>query len=213
MNAPHPHRIPRWLILIGASTGGTRVLTSLLAQVPPLPAAMVIVQHMPGFINASFVQSLARVSQAPVRLAVDEERLVEGEILLVPSDFHCSLVGNRSLAMTVGPKVNFVCPAVDVLMQSARPTPNQKIIGILLTGMGKDGAAGLRHLKGIGATTVVQNQATCAVYGMPGEAVKTGCVDHQLSPDGIGRLMQTLLGVSSAPALSNDSSLAPSLSR
>jgi len=198
-------RTPRCLILMGASTGGTRILVELLSQLPPLPAAIVIVQHMPKFINASLVQSLSQCSRMPVCLASDTDRLLEGQILVAPSDFHLSLVGNRSVALTEGPKVNYVRPAVDVMMQSARRQGGQQLIGVLLTGMGRDGADGMRYLKGIGATTIVQNQATCAVYGMPAEAMKTGCIDHQLPPAGIVRLLQSLVnkssGVAGSPAI------------
>ena len=188
---------PTNLILIGGSTGGTRVLSYLFGALPPLRACILIVQHLPKFINDSFVSGLNRIAHSEVRLAQDGDRIQEGVIYVAPSDVHCTLVRNARIALLPGPKVNYVCPAIDVTMQSVgAPRPGSRLIGVLLTGMGRDGAAGLAHFKKLGALTVAQNEASCAVYGMPAEAVQLGCVDYQLSPDRIVQLLIHAVGAS-----------------
>lgn len=189
MNPPGA-RPPKWLVVIGASTGGTRVLPDLFGWLPPLPAAFLVVQHMPKFINDSFARSLSQRTHAPVRLAEDFSALGSGQVWLAPSEVHCTVVQNRAVRLQAGPQVNYVCPSVDVAMHSLTPpAPGQKLIGVLLTGMGKDGAAGLAHIKRLGGLTIAQNQATCAVYGMPAAAVKLGCVDYELPPEQIAALL------------------------
>jgi len=179
---------PSSLVIIGASTGGPRILADLVGLLPKLRACLLIVQHFPKFINASFVRTLSRCTPMEVRLAEDGDALQDGQILVAPSEVHCQLVHNRFVRLVSGPPVNFVRPSIDVTMQSvSRSRP--KLIGVLLTGMGKDGAAGMAHLKRLGALTIAQNEATCAVYGMPAEAVRLGCVDHQLPPDRIAELL------------------------
>lgn len=183
------------LIVIGASTGGTRVLPELITPLSRHRAAIVIVQHMPRYINASLVRTLGRHAACPVSLVQDGDRLEPAHVYVAPSEVHCTLVNNRGLRLTPGPAVNYVCPAIDITMQSVRPLdPGQVLIGILLTGMGRDGAAGLVHLKQLGGITFAQNQASCAVYGMPAEAVKLGCVDHVLPPPEIARWVSRKLG-------------------
>lgn len=190
---------PPPLVIIGASTGGPRVLGEILELLPPLSACLVIVQHMPKFINASLARTLSRQARTEVRLAQDGEMIQAGQVLLAPSEQHCTFAGNRMLRLAPGPQVNFVCPSIDVTMQSLTAPPgSQRLIGVLLTGMGRDGAAGLAHLKNLGALTIAQNQATCAVYGMPAEAVKLGCVDHVLSPERMVRLIAQEVGSSRA---------------
>lgn len=181
----------RAVVVIGASTGGTRVLGRMLELLPPLPACLVIVQHMPKFINASLASALSQQAGREVRLAEDGDPVTDGRILLAPSETHCTFRGNRRLCLTPGPQVNFVCPSIDVTMQSlTAPSAGQKFIGVLLTGIGKDGAVGMAHMKKLGALTVAQDQATCAVYGMPAEAVKLGCVDYVLPPEQIALLIE-----------------------
>jgi two-component system, chemotaxis family, protein-glutamate methylesterase/glutaminase len=178
------------LIVIGASTGGPRVLCDLIGWLPPMRACILIVQHFPKFINPSFVRTLSRYTQAPVRLIQDGDELADGTVLVAPSEVHCRVVGNRHLQLASGPKVNYVCPSIDVTMESVTaPAPGLKLIGALLTGMGQDGAAGLAHIKRLGGLTVAQNQATCAVYGMPARAVERGCVDFELPPEEIAALL------------------------
>lgn len=185
------------IVVIGASTGGTRVLPSLLAPLMNRSACIVIVQHMPKYINESVLRTLSRHSTGPVKLVETGDRIEAGRTFVAPSDVHCRLVKNQTFQLEPGPMVNYVCPAIDVTMQSLLcPVPRQLFIGVVLTGMGKDGAEGLVHMKRLGALTIAQNQATCAVYGMPAEAVKRGCVDHILPPAEIARLIASKITLS-----------------
>ncbi len=182
-------------VIVGASTGGPGVLTELVGLLPRLKAGMLIVQHMPKYINASLVRTLSREARAEVRLAQEEDEMRDGLILVAPSETHCVLAGNRRIHLEAGPQVNFVRPSVDVAMQSVEaPEAAGKLVGVLLTGMGSDGAAGMAHLKRLGGLTVVQNEETCAVYGMPGAAARLGCIDYQLPPARIARLLAERLG-------------------
>ncbi len=201
MIGPAPSSPAVWpVVLIGASTGGTRILPELIAPLSRHPASIVIVQHMPRYINASVARTLARHAACPVSLVQDGERLEPGHIYLAPSEVHCTLINNRTFHLAPGAPVNYVCPAIDVTMQSIRPPEaGRSLFGILLTGMGRDGAAGLAHLKRLGGLTVAQNQASCAVYGMPAEAVKLGCVDHVLPPSEIARLVDRKLAACAPP--------------
>lgn len=182
---------PLNLVIIGASTGGTRILPVILRRLKQLRACVIIVQHMPEFINASFANSLAMNCVMPVRLARDSDRLQNGTVLIVPGAWHCSLSrNNTAVHLWQGEKVNFVCPSIDVTMLSILPLrPHGMLMGIILTGMGRDGANGIVHVKKLGGMTIAQEKNSCAVYGMPNEAVKTGCVDLVLPPNEIGDLI------------------------
>jgi two-component system, chemotaxis family, protein-glutamate methylesterase/glutaminase len=183
------------IVVIGASTGGTRVVAELLGLLPPLQASLIIVQHMPQYINNSVVRSWGQVAHNEVKLAEDGEQLAEGLVLVAPSKIHCAVTGNCRISLKEGPEVNFVRPSIDVTMRSlGRPTRGQRLIGVVLTGMGQDGAAGLAHIKELGGRTIVQNEATCAIYGMPGAAVRLGAVDYELPPEAIARLLTATFG-------------------
>jgi two-component system, chemotaxis family, protein-glutamate methylesterase/glutaminase len=170
------------LMIIGASTGGTRVLPEILRRLPPLQAAVLVVQHMPRFINASFVRTLGRCWAGEARLAAEGDSLEDGLLLLAPSQVHCTLQGNQRIHLEAGPKVNFVCPAIDVTMKSLQAPLRVPVTGVLLTGMGQDGAEGLLHLRQLGAETLCQDQPSCAVYGMPAAAMALGAAEYQLTP-------------------------------
>jgi two-component system chemotaxis response regulator CheB len=183
------------IIVIGASTGGPRALPELLGAMPALPACLVLVQHMPQYINQSFVNTLRRYTPMPIALAQTNDRLQPGTILVAPSGVHCRIQQNKRIVLAEGPLVNYVRPAIDVTMQSLLPPAGlERILGVVLTGMGCDGAAGLSHIKNLGGITLAQNFATCAVFGMPGEAIKTGHVDYVLPPAEIGRKLAHLIG-------------------
>lgn len=183
------------LVLIGASTGGVRALGTLFDHLPVLNAAVVLVQHMPAFIQASFLRSLSAKTPMDVALARDGEVLQAGMVRLVPADIHCVLEQNRRLRLVDGPKVQWVKPAVDVTMKSAVACqPPDTLVGVLLTGMGKDGAEGMVHLKRMGAKTVVQDEASCAVFGMPKEAWMAGGADLMLPPERIAQRLVWWVG-------------------
>jgi two-component system, chemotaxis family, protein-glutamate methylesterase/glutaminase len=183
------------LVIIGASTGGTKVLTDLFASLPRLRAAVVVVQHMPQYINQTFANSLNKAASMPVKIARENDMLESGSVLLAPSGAHLKITPNRRVHLSDDPPVNFVRPSIDVTMQSVkRMAPDGRLVGVVLTGMGRDGADGLSYLKSIGGITIAQDKASSAVFGMPSEAFKTGKVDHVLPPLEIARLLARLVG-------------------
>ncbi len=174
------------LVIIGASTGGPRTLRELLAKLPVLDACLLIIQHLPTHIAPSISKSLQRVTSMPVKLAEHGGPLKSGEILLAPGDIHTELECNQSIRLVEGEKVNFVRPSIDVAMKSLKSEPPCKFIGVILTGMGKDGVAGISHIKQLGGTTIAQDGASSVVFGMPKAAAATGDIDFVLSPERIG---------------------------
>lgn len=188
-----PPNSPLNLVIIGASTGGTRILPIILARLKPLKACLLIVQHMPEFINGSFVKTLGTYCCMPVRLARNGDALQNGSVIVAPGGIHCSVVQNKSIRLWAGERVNFVCPSVDVTMKSVLPPgPGETLTGIILTGMGRDGAAGTIHVKQLGGRTIAQDHASSAIFGMPDEAARTGCVDQILNPAEISVLLNRL---------------------
>jgi two-component system chemotaxis response regulator CheB len=202
-----PGKTPAGLAIIGASTGGVRALTTLFQNLRPVPAAIVLVHHMPDYIQQSFVRSLQKNTPMEVLLATDGMPLQAGKIFVAPSKFHCVLEQNRILRLTPGPKVNYVCPAVDVTMKSVLPPLlPAPLAGVLLTGMGRDGADGMVHLRSLGARTVAQDEESSAVFGMPKEAWKAGGAEMLLPPDRIARsLFHWLTNTQPQPANANPS--------
>lgn len=178
---------PQHLVIIGSSAGGPRILKELFSGLPRLKAAVVLVQHMPAFVNEPLTKSLDNITDMDVVLAQDGDFLKNGTVHVVPSGRHCVIEQNRMLRFSGMEKVNFVCPAVDVTMESVAADKKQQLTGIILTGMGRDGARGIVHMKSLGATTVAQDEATSIIYGMPQEAQKTGKIDFVLSTKSIAQ--------------------------
>lgn len=186
------------IVMIGVSTGGPIALKRLFADLPPLNAALVIVLHIPPGMDHRIARSLADLASMPVTLAEDGEYLRSGRIYLAPGGYHLTLEGNSRVLLTEGPRVNFVQPSVDVAMQSLlKPLRRKRIIGVILTGMGKDGAEGVRHIKEIGGVNIAQDQESSAIYGMPKAALETGTVDFVFPPD---KISQKLVELLSGPA-------------
>jgi two-component system chemotaxis response regulator CheB len=183
------------IIVMGSSAGGPRILKEIFSGMPKLNAGVVLVQHMPRFINQSLRESISRVTGMAVAVAEDGDMLENGKVHIAPSELHLRLVQNRHIRLIKGEKVNFVCPSVDVTMMSLKPMDGMYLYGVILTGMGRDGAEGIAHMKRIGGVTVAQNQETSAVFGMPKEAAATGCVDHVLSPAEIRERLIQWIGV------------------
>lgn len=185
---------PDAIVVIGVSTGGPLALKRLFAGVPPLDAAFVVVLHIPPGMDYKIARSLDAVASMPVALAEDGEYLRCGRIYFAPGGFHLRLEGNSRIILEQGVRVNFVKPSVDVTMKSLlRPLKQRRIIGVILTGMGTDGAEGIRHIKALGGTTIAQDQESSAIYGMPRAALETGSVDFVASPHGIGKKLAELL--------------------
>lgn len=181
LSAPRPLRVTTdKVIVVGASTGGTEALRSILCALPPDAPGVVIVQHMPAHFTRAFAQRLDRECAVEVKEAAPGDRVYSGRALLAPGDRHTLLVrsgAHYSVDVLDGPLVSRHRPSVDVLFRSAVAAgPNA--VGAILTGMGNDGAAGLLEMKRAGAATVAQDEATCVVFGMPKEAIARGAVDE-----------------------------------
>jgi len=190
------------IIVMGARTGGVKVVQQIFEMMPALPAAVLLVQHMPSYICKAFCSSLAQRTPMPVRLAKAGDCLEAGSILVAPGDWHLELVNNSEVALRQGAKVNFVRPSIDVAMKSlVRPPQSSLLTGVLLTGMGNDGAAGISHIKGLGGITLAQEESSCPVFGMPKEAIRTGHVDYVLIPERIAEALCLISNASSSTQL------------
>lgn len=184
----------RHIVMIGASTGGVRTLERILMDLPLLQASIVLIQHIPSYINDSLQQIFSRSTRMEVKVAQNDELLRDQCIYIAPGDMHLHLVANRKIELFMDEKVHFVRPSIDVAMKSLEQRRGDHIIGIILTGMGVDGAEGIAHIKAIGGITIAQDEASSVVYGMPKAALETGCVDWVLNPEAIrDKLIQILL--------------------
>jgi two-component system chemotaxis response regulator CheB len=171
------------IVAVGASTGGTEALREIIEALPPDAPGMIVVQHMPEGFTAAFAKRLDALSAVEVKEAADGDVVARGRVLIAPGDKHLLLRRNSSghFVNTVeGPLVSRHRPSVDVLFRSVAQAAGASAIGILLTGMGDDGATGLGELHATGATTIAQDEATCVVFGMPKEAIQRGAVTHVL---------------------------------
>ena len=168
------------VIAIGASTGGTKAIEAVLSEIPATAPGIVIVQHMPEHFTTSFAQRLNDICPMQVREACNNDHIVPGVALIAPGNLHMILTrngGTYAARIKNGPRVHYQRPSVDVLFQSVAKNAGRNAVGVMLTGMGADGAKGMLAMKERGARTVAQDEATCVVYGMPKEAVKIGAVD------------------------------------
>ncbi len=171
------------IIAMGTSTGGTLALEAILTQLPPNTSGIVIVQHMPAVFTAMFADRLNPLCQVEVREAKDGDRVVPGLALIAPGGKHMALKRNGAIyAVEVfdGEPVNRHRPSVDVLFRSVARTAGAHALGIIMTGMGNDGAHALKEMHDAGATTIAQDKASSIVFGMPMEAIKLGAVDYTL---------------------------------
>ncbi len=182
-------------IVIGCSTGGPKALVSLIEKLPKkIDIPIFIVQHMPKGFTLSFAERLDKLTTAKVVEAKNNMRIEKGNIYLAPGDFHMRLEGTF-IKLSQDEKIHGVRPAVDYLFQSASEIYRDKLVGIILTGMGRDGSEGMRAVKGFGALTIAQDQATSVVFGMPGSAIAKGVVDEVLSLDEISKTLNNILRV------------------
>jgi two-component system chemotaxis response regulator CheB len=176
------------VVAIGTSTGGTLALEAVLRQLPRVCPGIVVVQHMPEKFTASFAARLDSVCEIGVREARQGDRVVPGLALIAPGGRHMALVRNGAqyhVNVLDGPLVNRHRPSVDVLFRSVASQAGRNAVGIIMTGMGDDGARGLKEMREAGARTFAQDEDTCVVYGMPKEAVKLGAVETIVALDEI----------------------------
>jgi two-component system chemotaxis response regulator CheB len=172
------------LIIIGASTGGTEAIKDFLVQLPPDSPGVLITQHMPEGFTRSFANRLDKLCRIAVKEAEGGERVLPGHAFLAPGHSHLLLTRSGANYMTrldQGPPVNRHRPSVDVLFNSAAAAAGKNAVGVILTGMGKDGAAGMLAMKQAGAYNLAQDEASCVVFGMPKEAIAVGAT-HEVAP-------------------------------
>jgi two-component system chemotaxis response regulator CheB len=196
--APGADAVPHWLthpiVVIGASTGGPLALRELLGRLPTdFPAALVVVQHMPAHFTRVLATQLDRQVPLVVREAEDGACLQAGQVLVAPGDRHLLIRGNSRVELVRGPRIGGHCPSIDVTMQSAAQVCGPRASGVVLTGMGSDGALGLMAIHARGGRTFAQDAASCVVNGMPQQAIDRGVVDHVGSPCAIAELLTLTL--------------------
>lgn len=168
------------VIAIGASTGGTEALKKVLCRFPPTIPGVVVVQHMPANFTTAFAARLNELSAIEVKEAADGDAVLPGRALIAPGNFHMLLRRSGAryyVCVKTGPMVCHQRPAVDVLFKSTAQYAGANAVGVILTGMGSDGARGMVKMREAGAKTIGQDEASCVVYGMPKEAVKMGAVE------------------------------------
>lgn len=183
------YRVGRKVVAIGSSTGGVEALIAVLQKFPPNCPPTVITQHMPPTFTKSFAERLNRLCAPVVQEATDGARLEIGRIYLAPGgDRHLQVVNPSapSCRLVERDPVNGHRPSVDVLFDSVAELAGRNAVGVILTGMGRDGASGLLKMRGAGARTIGQNEKTCVVYGMPRVAYDIGAVEQQLPLGAIG---------------------------
>lgn len=184
------------VVALGTSTGGTQALEVVLRALPRMSPGIVIVQHMPEHFTAAFADRLNGLCQIEVREARHNDRVMAGRALIAPGGKHMLLRRNGAqyhVEVVDGPLVNRHRPSVDVLFRSVAKCAGANALGVIMTGMGDDGAAGLLEMRKAGAQTVGQDEASCVVYGMPKEAVKRGAVAKVVPLDAIAREIQSQL--------------------
>lgn len=192
------------LLIIGASTGGTEAIKAFLLQMPSDCPGVLITQHMPAGFTKSFANRLDSLCKISVKEAVDGERVLPGHAYIAPGDKHLLLArsgANYVTKLSDAEPVNRHKPSVDVLFDSAAENAGKNAIGVILTGMGKDGAAGMARMKSAGAHNYAQNEESCVVYGMPREAVAHGGVDEVAHLNELPKMVLNYLTENSARSL------------
>lgn len=183
------------IVAIGSSTGGVEALLTIVEQLPANCAPTVITQHMPATFTKSFAERLNRACAAIVTEARDGDPLLPGRVYVAPGgDYHLEIEGKAQLRCKVshGDPVSGHCPSVDVLFSSVARNAKQRGVGVILTGMGRDGAQGLKAMRDAGARTLGQDESTCVVYGMPRAAHDLGAVERQLPLEKLGPAIRNL---------------------
>jgi two-component system, chemotaxis family, protein-glutamate methylesterase/glutaminase len=178
------------VVVVGASTGGTEALRVFLESLPADSPGIVIVQHMPEGFTRAFSQRLDGLCRITVKEAADNDTVVRGRALIAPGNHHLLLKRSGAryyVEVKDGPLVSRHRPSVDVLFRSAARYAGKNAVGVIMTGMGDDGAHGMLEMKQAGAVNIAQDEASCIVFGMPNEAIKLGGVDHIKPLDAIAR--------------------------
>jgi len=178
------------VVVIGASTGGTEAIRCVLQDIPADAPGIVVVQHMPEKFTRTFADSLNQSCRITVKEAHDQDSVTRGLALIAPGNYHTLLKRSGAryyVEVRDGPLVSRHRPSVDVLFRSASRYAGPNAVGVILTGMGDDGARGMQELKEAGAVTIAQDEASCVVFGMPAEAIRLGGIDHVVALDDIAQ--------------------------
>jgi two-component system chemotaxis response regulator CheB len=178
------------VIALGTSTGGTQALEEVLTALPGVCPGIVIVQHMPEKFTAAFAARLDSLCRIAVKEAANNDRVVPGRALIAPGGRHMLLKRSGAqyhVEVVDGPLVNRHRPSVDVLFRSVAKSAGPNALGVIMTGMGDDGAAGLLEMRNAGASTLAQDEESCVVFGMPKEAIKRGGVQRSVALQGVAR--------------------------
>jgi two-component system chemotaxis response regulator CheB len=176
------------VIAMGASTGGTVALEHILSRMPVDAPGIVIAQHMPAMFTKQFAARMNQISEMDVREAVDGDSVIPGVALIAPGNYHMLLKRSGAryyVAVKSGPMVHRQRPAVEVLFRSVARAAGTNAVGVLLTGMGEDGAQGMLEMRQAGAFTIAQDEASCVVFGMPRAAIELGAADRVVGLDRI----------------------------
>lgn len=172
------------VVVVGASTGGTEALRVFLEALPLDSPGTLVVQHMPEHFTAAFAQRLNGICKVTIKEAEDNDTVIPGRVLIAPGNHHLLLKRSGAryyVEIKDGPLVSRHRPSVDVLFRSAARYAGKNAVGVIMTGMGDDGAKGMLEMKQAGAITIAQDEKSCVVFGMPKEAIKLGGVDHVTS--------------------------------
>ncbi len=172
------------IIVIGASAGGTEAIKEVITRLPSVSPGVVIVQHMPEGFTKLFAERLNNLSQMFVKEATDGDRVMPGVVLVAPGSYQMSVIrsgGFYRVKCEKGEKVCGHCPSVEVLMRSAAACAGANAVGVMLTGMGSDGAGGMKAMRDAGARTIAQSEESCVVFGMPKSAINAGGVEFIVS--------------------------------
>jgi two-component system chemotaxis response regulator CheB len=181
------------LVVIGVSTGGPPVLHTILSALPAnFPTPILVVQHISAGFLPGLVDWLSKDSPLPIHIARQGQSLEAGHVYFAPDDYHMGVNQRQQITLTNSAKENNLRPAVSYLFRSALENYGPRVAGVLLTGMGKDGANELKQMMEQGAITIAQNKETCVVFGMPGEAVAMGAAKYVLPPEKIPTILAWL---------------------
>jgi len=181
------------IVAIGTSTGGTQALEAVLTRLPAVCPGIVVVQHMPERFTAMFAERLNGLCRVEVREAKDGDRVIPGRVLIAPGGKHMLLTrsgAQYTVEVVDGPLVNRHRPSVDVLFRSCAKFAGRNALGVIMTGMGDDGARGLKEMKESGAKTIAEDESTCVVFGMPKEAIAIGGVSEVVPLERIAAIIE-----------------------
>lgn len=189
-----PTKTANKLVIIGSSTGGPSALMEVIPRLPKdLGAGVVVVQHMPRGFTKSLAERLNRASALYVKEAETGDVILENQVLIAPGGFHLVLSGNKEVKLNTEPPVHGVRPAIDVFIESAAKVFKEHTVGVILTGMGFDGAKGMKLIKELGGKTIAQDEKTSVIYGMPRAVVDMGLADRVAPLDSVSTFIEELL--------------------